>query len=161
MKTINKRRLFYCFIISVILNSTFFFRELFDFRLFNKQGIITELYVKSLNNNESTFTQRAKYTKVAKIYFVTSQGDTIYDIRKNYWAMQVDALDEMNFYLPLDSVIYDKANPKDYQLISEFRNYSTTFSFIGFFVVGLIMFTFWFYLMTEIFKKGLSRLRKE
>ncbi len=161
METFNKRSLFYCFIISVILNSTFFFQQLFDYRLFKKQGIITALYVKSLNENETTFFQRAKYTKVAKIYFVTSKGDTIHNLTKNTWSMQVDALDEINFYMPLDSVIYDKNNPKDYQLISEYRNYSSTRSAIAYFIVGLIMFTVWFYFMAFIVKKGLSRLRKE
>lgn len=159
MKSINKLKLFYCFIIAVILNGAFFFQQLCDFRLLNKQGVITELYVKNLTKNETTFFQRAKYTKVAKIYFVTLKGDTIYNITKNTWAMTVDALDEINFYAPLDSVIYDKNNPKDYQLISEFRNYSISRSAIAYFIVGLAIFTFCFYFMTVIFKKGLTRLR--
>jgi hypothetical protein len=143
------------------LNGTLFFQQLFDFQLFNKQGITTELYVKSLTKNETTFFQRAKYTKVAQTYFVTLKGDTIYNITKNTWAIQVDVLDEMNFYLPLDSVIYDKKNPKDYQLISEFRNYSTVRIAIAYFIVGLIMFTIWLYFMTVILTKGLAKLRKE
>jgi hypothetical protein len=160
MKTINKRRLFYCLVISIILNGVFYFQQLQEFKLFSKQGIIKELYIKSVANNETSFFQKVKYTKVAETYFVTAKGDTIYNIGKNIWAMQVDALDELNFYLPLDSVIYDNHNPKDYQLISEFRNYSKTYNVIIFFLIGPLIFTVWFYFMTIIIEKGITRLRE-
>ena len=112
-----------------------------------------------MNKNEATFLQKAKYTRVAKAYFITSNGDSIYDIRKNIWAMQVDALEGINFYVPLDSVIYDKNNPKNYQLISEFRNYSTTSNILAYFVVGLIFFSVWIYFLTVILEKGIERFR--
>ena len=159
MKTINKRRLLYCIIISVITNGIFFITQLSSHRLFEKDGIIKELYVKSLNKDETTFLQKAKYTRVAKTFFITSQGDSIYDIRKNTWAMQADILEEINFYIPLDSVIYNSNNPKDYQLISEFKNYSTTYSVISYFIIGPIIFTIWLYFLTFIIAKGLERLR--
>lgn len=113
--------------------------------------------MKSLNENESTFFQRVKYTKVAKMYFVTTTGDTIRSIGKNIWAMQINELDEINLYLPLDSVIYNKNKPNNYQLISEFRNYSKTYSAFAYFFVGLSVFTIWFYLMAFIINKALSK----
>ncbi len=160
MKTINKRRLLYCIIISVITNGIFFITQLSSHRLFEKDGIIKELYVKSLTKDESTLLQKAKYTRVAKTFFITLQGDSIYDIRKNTWAMQADILEEINFYIPLDSVIYNSNNPKDYQLISEFKNYSTRYSVISYFIIGPIIFTIWLYFLTLIIAKGLERLRK-
>ncbi len=160
MKTIKKRRLLYCFIISVITNGIFFITQLSSHRLFEKDGIIKELYVKSLNKDERTFLQKAKYTRVAKTFFITSQGDSVYDIRKNTWAMQADILEEINFYVPLDSVIYNRNNPKDYQLISEFKNYSTRYSVISYFIIGPIIFAIWLYFLTFIIAKGLERLRK-
>lgn len=160
MKNINKRRLLYCIIISVITNGIFFIAQFSSHRLFEKDGIIKELYVKSLNKDETTFLQKAKYTRVAKTFFITSQGDSIYDIRKNIWAMQADILEKINFYIPLDSVIYNRNNPKDYQLISEFKNYSTSYSVISYFMIGPIIFTIWLYFLTFIIAKGLERLRK-
>lgn len=158
MKNINKRRLFLCVIISIILNSFFFFRQLYEFEFFNEQGMVTVLNVKSLGKNESTFFQRAINSKVAKTYFITATGDTIYDVRKNIWAFEIDALDSLNFYLPLDSVIYNKNNPKDYQLISQFRNYSMTFSFVSYFIIGVSLFAICFYVLTNINLNQKSKL---
>lgn len=150
MRNINKRRLLICVIISIIFNSFFFFRQLIEFEFFNEQGIVTVLYVKSLEKNESTFFQRVKNSKVAKTYFITAKGDTIYDVRKNIWALEIDALDSLNFYLPLDSIIYSKNNPKYYQLISQYRNYSMTFSFVSYLIIGVCLLTIWFYLIGNI-----------
>jgi len=155
--TFNKRLFSYCLVISLIINTIFFLRQLASFKEFKENGIVKELYVKSLNENESTFFQRAKYTKVAKMYFVTTKGDTIHSIGKNIWAMQINELDEINLYLPLDSVIYNKNKPNNYRLISEFRNYSTTYSAFSYFFVGLSVFTIWFYLMAFIINKALSK----
>lgn len=155
--TFNKRLFSYCLVISLILNAIFFLRHLISFKEFKKNGIVKALYVKSLNKNETTFFQRAKYTKVAKMYFVTTTGDTIHAIGKNIWAMHINELDEINLYLPLDSVIYNKNKPNNYQLISEFRNYSTTYSAFAYFFVGLSVFTIWFYLMAFIINKALSK----
>ena len=161
MKSINKRRLFFCIIISALINGVFFFRQLYTHEHFEKQGIIKVLYVKSLNNNETTFSQKVKFTSVAAIYFIISKGDTIHDISKNIWGMQVKALKEIPFYLPLDSVIYDSKSPENFQLISEFRNYSKTNSVISYFIVGLIFFTVWFYLSAVIIEKLIARFRKK
>jgi hypothetical protein len=161
MKTLNKRRLFYCLVISIVINGAFFLRQLLAHRNFERQGIIRELYIKSLNKTEATFFQKAKYTSVAAIYFLTSNGDTIHDVTKNTWAMRAKALEEIPYYLPLDSVIYDRQSPKNYQMISEFRNYSKTYSAVSYFLVGLSIFTVWFYLMTVLFEKGLARFRSK
>ena len=133
MKTINKRKLLYCILISFLINGIFFINQLLEHRLLQKGGIIKELYVKSLNKDEATFFQKVKYTSVAKTYFITSKGDSITDITKNIWAIQVEAL---NFYVPLDSIIYDRNNPKDYQLISEFRTYSIAYAALAYFIIS-------------------------
>jgi hypothetical protein len=161
MKTINKRRLLYCIILSLIINGLFFVLQYSSHEFFTKDGIIKELYVKSLKKNESTFLQKAKYTRVAKTFFITSTGDTVFEIRKNTWAMQVDKFEEMNFYIPLDSVIYNPNNPEDNQLISEFKNYSIGYSVLSYFIIGPIIFTIWLYLLTFIIAKGLERHKKD
>ncbi len=158
MKAINKRILLFCIIISVIVNGIFFTTQLSNHRLFEKDGIIKVLYVKSLNKDEATPLQKAKYTRVAKTLFITSNGDSIYDIRKNTWAMRADILEELNFYIPWDSVIYNRNNPKEYQLIAEYRNYSKTYSVLSYFVFGPILFTIWLYFLTIIISKVFERL---
>ena len=159
MEIINKRRLSYCIIISFLINGIFFINQLSEHRLLKEAGIIKELYVKSLNKDEATFFQKVKYTSVAKTYFITSEGDSIYDIRKNIWAMQVEALKGINFYVPVDSIIYDSNSPKDYQLISEYRNYSTTYSSLAYFIIGPIIFSAWLYLLTFLLEKGFAKFR--
>ena len=159
MKNINKRRVFYCLIISIIINGAFFFQQLSDHEHFKKQGIIKELYVKSLNKNETTFFQKAKYSTVAAIYFLTSKGDSIHALRKNIWAIQAKALEGIPYYLPLDSVIYDSKAPEKYELVSEFRNYSKAYSAVSYFLVGPIIFTVWLFLLTVVIEKGLARIK--
>ena len=161
MKNINKRRLLFCIIISFVINGTLFIKGYYDHSILSENGIIKALYVKSLTDKETTFIQKAKYTKVAKTYFVTNSGDSIFNTRKNIWAFQVDALEELNFYIPLDSVIYNKNQPNDYQLISEFRNYSTQYSLISYFLIGSLFFSAWLYFMVTIFKKGIAEFRRK
>ena len=155
MIRLNKKRLFYCIMISLILNGLFFLKQLIDHQKFTKEGIISVLNVKSLNKQEATFFQRAKYTHVAKFFFVTNQGDTIYGIRKNTWAMGANLTDEFEnlpLYLPLDSVIFKRQNPKDYQLISEYKNYSIIYSSIAYFLIGPLIFTIWLYFLVYFIK---------
>jgi hypothetical protein len=160
MRIINKRRLLYCFIISFVTNGIFFVTQLSRHRLFEKDGVLKELYVKSLSTEETTFIQKAKYKRVAKTFFITSEGDSIYDIRKNTWGIQSDVLEEINCYIALDTVIYNRNNPREYQLISEFKNYSTSYSGALYFIIGPIVFTIWFYFLTCFIAKGLEKLRK-
>jgi hypothetical protein len=161
MKAINKRRLFFCIIFSVLINGAFYIRQLYKHRHFEKQGIIKELYVKRLNSSETTFYQKVKFTSVSSIYFITSTGDTIHDIMKNIWAVHVKVLKKIPFYLPLDSVIYDSEAPENFQLISEFRNYSKMYSIISYFLVGPFFFTVWFYAFAVIIEKIIARFRKK
>ena len=159
MKFIDKQRLLYCVILSFIINGIFFLNKYYEHKIFKENGIIKELNVKSLNKNETTFFQKAKYTKVAKTYFVTSNGDTIFDIRKNIWAMQVDILETIDLYLPLDSIIYNKLKPSDYQLLSVYRTYSKTHSSIAYFIIGPIIISVWLYGMSHIVGLFVLRIR--
>jgi len=155
MNRLNKKRLSYCIMISLLLNGLFFLRQLIDHQKFTKDGITSVLNVKSLNKHEATFLQRAKYTHVAKVFFVTTQGDTIYDIRKNTWALSTNLTDEfenLSLYLPLDSIIFNKQNPKDYQLISEFKNYSIIYSSFAYFLITPLIFTIWLYFLVYFIK---------
>ena len=161
MKNINKRRLLFCIIISFVINGTLFIKGYYDYSTLSENGIIKVLYIKSLTDNETTFIQKAKYTKVAKTYFVTDNGDSIFNTRKNIWAFQVEALEELNFYLPLDSVIYNKNKPNDYQLISEFRNYRIKYSLLSYLLYGPLFLSAWLYFMVSIFKKGLTDFRRK
>lgn len=146
MNILNKKRLAFCVVISLFLNTLFFFIQSIDHQKLSADGITSVLYVKSVNKNETTLLERAKYTHVAKVFFITNQGDTIYDTRKNTWAMSsnvTDELENLSVYLPLDSVIFNKQNPRAYQLISEFKSYSITYNSFVYFLIGPMIFTIW------------------
>ena len=161
MKNLNKRRLLFCTIISFVINGTLFIQGHYSHSILSENGVIKALYIKSLTDKETTFIQKAKYTKVAKTYFVTENGDSIFNTRKNIWAFQVEALEELNFYLTLDSVIYNKNKPNDYQLISEFRNYHTKYSLMSYLLFGPLFLSAWLYFMVSIFKKGIADYRRK
>jgi hypothetical protein len=55
MRAINKRTLLFCVIISVIINTSFYVQSYSAHEILKKQGIISELYVKSLSVDETTF----------------------------------------------------------------------------------------------------------
>jgi hypothetical protein len=124
--------------------------------------LTTALYVKSLNSNETTFWQRAKYTKCASTFFITQNGDTISEISKNYWGMGNKIFFKLNLYAPIDSVIYNKIIPQKKQLIWDFRAYSLTYSIIGHWLVTPLFFSFFFIQLFRIWdtKKSKSNGKK-
>lgn len=161
MKPLNKIRLLVCIGIALIINTTIFISQYIEHRNFQANGIVQVLFVKGLKKHEATFAQKFKYTKVAKIYFVTNKGDTIYDFTKNTWAYNSDLLEDINLYLPIDSVIYDNNNPNNYQKISEFRNYSMRRDVLWQLLFGIVFFTFWLYVLMTVISKALSKFNNK
>ena len=149
MRRIYKYRIFLCVSISILMGASFFYESYSFHKDLKDNGLTTALYVKSLNSNETTFWQRAKYTKCASTFFVTQNGDTISEISKNYWGMENKIFFELNFFAPIDSVIYNKNFPLKKQLIWDFRAYSLTYSIFGHGVITPLFFSFF---LVQIFR---------
>jgi hypothetical protein len=153
MSRINKPRLVFCTILSILASVYWYLDFESTHQRFKNSGVITVVYIKDAAKNEVTWSQRFKYTWVAKLYFVTSKGDTIRDFTKNRWAVETKELKDLPLYLPLDSVVYDKNNPKDFQFIAEYRNYSPLYNGIMYFIFSPLFFTAWTYIMLHFLDK--------
>lgn len=153
MKKINKNRLIFSLLLGLSLGIYFFYSQYSDHQNLEKNGIIKPLYVKSLKDNEVTFFQKAKYTSVAKTYFKIDDKDSIVTVQKNIWALEVDVFKDFNFYLVLDSVIYAKNKPQEFQLLSNFKNYSIVYSIGMGLIFGSIFMIVWIYLALTILNK--------
>ncbi len=161
MKPLNKLRLLVCIGIAFIINTGIFISQYNEHSSFQTNGITQVLFVKGLRKHEATFAQKFKYTKVAKIYFITTKGDTIFDFTKNTWAYDTDVLEDINMFLPIDSVIYDSNNPKDYQKISEYRSYSMRRDVLWQLLFGSVFFTVWLYVLTTVVSKGIAKFKNK
>ena len=157
MRGIYKYRIFLCVSISILMGASFFYESYSFHKELKDNGLTTALYVKSLNSNETTFWQRAKYTKCASTFFITQNGDTISEISKNYWGMGNKIFLKLNFYAPIDSVIYNKNSPLQKQLISDFRAYSLTYSILAHGVVTPLFFSFFFLRLFRIWAPTKSK----
>lgn len=159
LSKINKKQAFICFLIAIGLNGYWFFSKWRDHEIFKNQGVKTTLYVKSLEADEVTFFEKIKYTSVAKTFYISANGDTIFKKGKNIWKSQFEFLAKTKIFLPLDKVIYDKKHPENSQLISEFRTYSNTYQVVSYFVVGPIFFTVFLYLLFSLPKSLFSKFK--
>lgn len=153
MRRIFKSRIFQSIFISILMGGSFFYEDYSLHKDLKNNGVATKLYVKSLNSDETTFWQRAKYTKCASTYFVTQNGDTISEISKNFWGMGNKILFKFNFYAPIDSVIYNKNSPLKKQLIRDFRAYSLTYSILGHGIFTPLFFSFLFFQLFRFWDK--------
>lgn len=149
---INKKQVFICFLIAFGLNGYWFFSKWKDHEIFKNQGVKTTLYVKSVEGDEVTFFEKIKYTSVAKTFYIIANGDTIYNNRKNIWKSQLAFLPNTKIFLPLDRIIYEKHNAKNYQLLNEFQSYSIGYQVISYLMFGPLFLTFFIYLVISIFK---------
>jgi hypothetical protein len=152
LSKINKKQAFICFLISFGLNGYWFFSKWRDHEIFKNQGVKTTLYVKSLEGDEVTFFEKLKYTSVAKTFYISAKGDTIFNRSKNSWKIQFEFLANSKMFLPLDQVVYDRKHPENSQLMSEFRTYSTTYQAVSYFAIGPIFFTILLYLLFSYFR---------
>jgi len=150
---INKKILVLSILLSVLLNLYWYRNQIENHSRLESDGITRQLYIKPDTENESTLFQKFKFTKVAKIYFTTIQGDTISKFVKNIWTSDIEVLQTMPYYLPLDSVRYNRSDPSDFQYISEFNRFSTVSILPFYFPFGLVFTTVWFYFLLLIIKK--------
>ena len=137
----DKRLFIISILISSSLNFYFFISAYMENKNFCKNGEFSDLYMKSLPS--TSFLEN----KMASVYYITKEGRYIFDNRKNIWAYQIPSLEEITQYIKMDTVIYDKNNPVNYIIKSEFSNYSVKFSLFAY-LFGTIFITVWIYLMS-------------
>ena len=137
----DKRLFLISLLISGSLNFYFFISNYMQNKNFCENGSFTDLYMKSLPSK--SFLEN----KMASVYYITKEGKYVFNNRKNIWAYQIPSLEAITQYIKMDAVIYDKNNPSDYILKSEFTNYSVKFSLFAY-LFGTIFITAWIYLMS-------------
>jgi len=144
---LNKKRLIFCLVISSVLSTYFYVDQHYLHHNLEVHGIKTIAYIK-VAAKDITFNQKLKHTfnPVDKFFFLTTNGDTINGLRKSH--QEFKELKNLQSYLPLDSIIYNKKDPASYLFVSEY-GYSPVISGIvpG---LGFIVFTIWFYMLFHV-----------
>lgn len=153
LKPFSRKRALLAFVISIFLNGYFFISSYTEHANYKKNGVVTDLYVKSLGDKEVSFTERLNYTKVALVHYYTKDSVKYSGKRKDIWGMHVKGLETLPEALPLSKVIYDKHHPENYILLDEFNNYSLGYSIISNGLIGLLFIGFWFYVAVSIIVK--------
>ena len=152
---LNKKIVFISLGFAVLINTSLFIYQFLKHQTFLDNGIKTVLYVKSLPKKH--FFQNNN----ADIYYVNQSGTKFKDCIKNTWANHNYELENIKTFLPLDSVIYLKNKPNEYQLVNEFNTYSVAFSAVSYFLVGNIFFTIWIYLVVFKIKSNFPGILKK
>ncbi|HSY62132.1 MAG TPA: hypothetical protein VK796_09665 [Cytophaga sp.] len=160
MKQILNKRLLYCFMASLFLNTYFFLNQLNLHKNLEHVGIKSVAYFKMIPSDQLQFNQKIKYgfQTVDKYFFVTNKRDTIWDMRKSHYS-QYGILPDR--YLPMDTVIYPANDPANYEFILNYNSYSIRRSAFAYFFISQIIFTACLYFFYNLIRKFMNKEEKE